>query len=263
MNRITKRFQDLKASGRKGLVTFVMAGDPDLTESARILESLPGAGADFIELGMPFSDPMADGPVIQAAGLRALSAGASMKTTLRMARDFRAKNSDTPLILMGYYNPVYVYGVEGFVRDAAAAGVDGLIIVDLPPEESSELHKPAQDAGLCLIRLIAPTTDDARLGAILDGASGFLYYVSVTGITGAGVGQTEAVADHLARIRARTDLPVAIGFGIRTPDDAARLAPLGDAIVVGSALVAENVSAAPGEPATRISARVRALRGVL
>lgn len=263
MNRIDARFQELRKVGRTGLVTFITAGDPNLADSARILASLPGAGADFIELGMPFSDPMADGPVIQAAGLRALSAGASMKTTLQMVRDFRARDSGTPLILMGYYNPVYVYGTADFARDAADAGVDGLIIVDLPPEEDAELREPAQKSGLCLIRLIAPTTDDARLDTILEGASGFLYYVSVTGITGAGAGQSEAVASHLSRIRTRTDLPIAIGFGIRTPEDAARLARLGEAVVVGSALVSAVAQSGSQDPVSGVSDQVRSLRAAL
>lgn len=262
MNRIDTRFQALKEQARKGLVAFVMAGDPDLETSAEILACLAGAGADFIELGMPFSDPMADGPAIQAAGLRALRAGACMETTLRMIKDFRAQDNQTPLILMGYYNPVYVYGPVRFARDAAEAGADGLIIVDLPPEEEAELREPAQAAGLDLIRLVAPTTDDARLETILENASGFLYYVSITGITGAGQAQPESVEAHLSRIRTRTSLPVAIGFGIRTPDDAARLAPSGDAVVVGSALVAE-CARPEGDPVLQITEKVRALRAAL
>ncbi len=261
MNRIDKRFQDLKAAGRKGLVTFVMGGDPDPARSAAILAALPGAGADLIEIGMAFSDPMADGPAIQAAGQRALKAGASLKTTLGLVGEFRRQDPDTPLVLMGYYNPIYVYGVERFARDAAAAGADGLIVVDLPPEEEAELQGPARQAGLALIRLVTPTTDAARLERILDGASGFLYYVSITGITGAGQADPDAVAAHLAGVRARTSLPVAIGFGIRTPADAARLAPLGDAVVVGSALV--EMCATDSDPGAPLAARVRALHSAL
>lgn len=261
MNRIDARFQELKTSGRKGLVTFVMAGDPDFSESRKLLEALPGAGADFIELGMPFSDPMADGPAIQAAGLRALKAGACMGRTLELARVFREKDPRTPLILMGYYNPIYVYGIARFARDAAAAGVDGVIVVDLPPEEDGELRGPVAAAGLSLIRLVTPTSDVGRLPVLLEGASGFLYYVSITGITGVGQAQAETVAAHLAGIRVRTDLPVAIGFGIRTPDDVARLAPFGDALVVGSALV-ESCASGVGA-AERVAARVRALRAAL
>lgn len=237
MNRIEKRFAALKKQNRKGLVTFITAGDPDRAASQRILDALPAHGADFIELGMPFSDPMADGPAIQAASQRALKAGANMKQTLEMSRDFRANDKDTPLILMGYYNPVYSYGPDKFARDAAMAGVDGLIIVDLPPEEDSELRIPAQKAGLAMIRLVTPVTDDRRLDVILEGASGFLYYVSVTGVTGTAKPDPAQIAPHLKRIRRKTNLPIAAGFGISTPADAAAMAKHTDAVVVGSALV--------------------------
>lgn len=262
MTRIDKKFQELKTQGRKGLVTFVMAGDPNFSECQNILSALPAAGADLIEIGMPFSDPMADGPSVQAAGLRALKSGASMERTLDLARSFREKDKDTPLVLMGYFNPIYIYGTTRFVQDAASAGVDGLIVVDLPPEEDAELREPAARAGLSLIRLVTPTTDAARLPRLLEGASGFLYYVSITGITGAATAQTHAVATHLEQVRAHTDLPLAIGFGIRTPADAARLAPFGDAVVVGSALV-EECASSEQDAAQRIAKRVQALRTAL
>ncbi len=246
--RIAARFGKLRAEGRKGLVTFITAGDPDEAASRKYLASLAGSGADFIELGMPFSDPMADGAAIQLSSQRALKSGMTLRKTLGMAAAFRETDHDTPLILMGYYNPIYVYSAHEFIRDAAKAGVDGLIVVDLPPEEDSELLEPARRAGIDLIRLVTPTTDAARLGTILNGASGFLYYVSVTGVTGGAKAQAGQVADHLNRIRAMTDLPVAVGFGIRTPDDARAMAAPADAVVVGSALVqtiAESASPLP------------------
>jgi tryptophan synthase alpha chain len=236
--RIGQRFAALRQAGRGGLVTFVTAGDPDMEISLALLRGLPKAGADIIELGMPFTDPMADGPAIQAAGLRALAAGHTMLRTLDMVRRFRAEDATTPLVLMGYYNPVYQYGVERFARDAHSAGVDGLIIVDLPPEEAPELAGPAQAAGLDLIRLTAPTSDDARLPVILSGSSGFIYHVSVTGITGTRSAAIEDVAAAVARIRRHSTLPVAAGFGIKSPEQAAAVASLADAAVVGSALVA-------------------------
>ena len=236
-NRIAARFAALKSQNRKGLVTFITAGDPDRATSQAILNDLPHWGADIIELGMPFSDPMADGPAIQAAGVRALKAGADMKQTLAMAKDFRAKNADTPLVLMGYYNPIYSYGVEKFARDAAAAGADGLIIVDLPPEEDGELLGPAKAAGLDIIRLVAPTTDDRRLDIILNDASGFIYVVAIAGITGTASASADALKPLLERIRKRTVLPVAVGFGINTPADAKAMAAHADAVVVGSAIV--------------------------
>ena len=236
--RITARFDALKAEGRAGLVTFTMAGDPDRDTALAILRALPAAGADVIELGMPFTDPMADGPAIQAAGLRALKSGATLAGTLDIVRAFREENADTPLILMGYYNPIYIHGVERFLADARAAGVDGLIVVDLPPEEDAELCVPARAAGLDFIRLATPTTDAARLPAVLENTSGFLYYVSIAGITGTAAPSRDAVQAAVARLKAKTDLPVAVGFGVRTAASAAEMAGSGaDAVVVGSAIV--------------------------
>jgi len=235
--RIEKRFAKLKAEGRAGLVTFITAGDPDLETSRAILTGLSAAGADVIELGMPFSDPMADGQPIQASGQRALRAGQNMKKTLALVRDFRAKDADTPIVLMGYYNPIYVYGNERFLDDAVAAGVDGLIVVDVPPEADDELCVPALARGLNFIRLATPTTDDKRLPAVLTNTSGFVYYVSITGITGAAAPVATDVGRHVARIKTATDLPVAIGFGVKTPQQAKELARHGDGVVVGSALV--------------------------
>lgn len=236
-NRIAARFAELKNQNRKGLVTFITAGDPDAATSQAILNDLPHWGADIIELGMPFSDPMADGPAIQDAGGRALKAGADMKQTLAMAKAFRAKHDKTPLILMGYYNPIYSYGVEKFAKDAATAGADGLIIVDLPPEEDAELREPAQKAGLDIIRLVTPTTDDKRLEVILDGAGGFIYVVAIAGVTGTASANADALKPLLERLRKRTKLPVAVGFGINTPADARAMAVHADAVVVGSAIV--------------------------
>jgi tryptophan synthase alpha chain len=236
--RIARRFAALKAEGRGGLVTFTMAGDPDFATSREILLGLAAAGADLIELGMPFSDPMADGPAIQAAGLRALRAGASMKTTLALARELRAADRQTPLILMGYYNPIYRYGVDRFLADAKSAGVDGLIVVDLPPEEDQELCLPALAAGVNFIRLATPTTDDKRLPTVLRNSSGFVYYVSIMGITGTRSGSDEHIGQAVSRLKRHTDLPIAVGFGIKTPEQAAGVARIADAAVVGSALVA-------------------------
>lgn len=235
--RITQRFADLKEARRAGLVTFLTAGDPDFETSARLIEGLPEAGADLIEIGMPFTDPMADGPSIQAASLRALEAGASMRRTLDLVRRFRAKDQATPVVLMGYYNPIYAYGNERFLADAKAAGADGLIVVDLPPEEDAELCLPARRAGLDFIRLATPTTDDKRLPAVLQNTSGFIYYVSVAGITGQKAAVADRVAPEVARIKGHTVLPVAVGFGIREPAQAAEIARIADAAVVGSALV--------------------------
>lgn len=239
MSRIATRFAELKTRNRAGFIAFISAGDPDHATSMAILRGLPAAGADIIEIGMPFTDPMAEGPAIQASSLRALQAGQTMKRTLEMVREFRTRDTTTPVVLMGYYNPVYAYGVDRFTADAAAAGVDGLIIVDLPPEEDHELRGPAKRAGLDLIRLATPTTDEARLPAVLEGATGFLYYVSIMGVTGTKSVSPAEVAKALARIRRHTDLPVAVGFGIRTEADAASVGKLADAAVVGSALVAE------------------------
>ncbi|MCW8915112.1 MAG: tryptophan synthase subunit alpha [Magnetovibrio sp.] len=235
--RLGKRFAALKAEGRAALVTFVTAGDPDAQTGLKILQGLPGAGADIIELGMPFSDPMADGPSIQASSQRALAAGMTMKQTLDQVRTFRTQDNDTPIVLMGYYNPVYFYGVEKFVADAKEAGVDGLIIVDLPPEEESELCLPALKGGINFIYLTAPTTDDKRLPRVLENASGFVYYVSITGVTGTASAAKADVDAAVSRIRRHTDLPVAVGFGITTPEGAADVASVADAAVVGSAIV--------------------------
>jgi tryptophan synthase alpha chain len=236
-SRIDARFETLRREGRAGLVTFVMAGDPDPATSAAILKALPAAGADLIEVGMPFTDPMADGPAVQAAGLRALSAGQDMVTTLDLVRDFRTADAATPVVLMGYYNPIYIYGVARFLADARASGVDGLIVVDLPPEEDTELCLPALRAGLNFIRLATPTTDDRRLPAVLANTSGFVYYVSITGITGAAAPDPGLVAAAVGRIKRHTGLPVAVGFGVRDAVSAAAIARGAEAVVVGSALV--------------------------
>lgn len=236
--RIDRRFEDLKREGRTGLVTFVMAGDPDYDTSLAVVLALPKAGADLIEIGMPFTDPMADGPAIQAAGLRALAAGQTLHKTLQLVRDFRAKDDATPIVLMGYYNPIYIYGVDRFLSDALQAGVDGLIVVDLPPEEDAELCLPALKAGMNFIRLATPTTDDKRLPAVLKNTSGFVYYVSITGITGAATPSATGVAESVARIKRHTKLPVAVGFGVKTAQNASDIAGSGaDAVVVGSALI--------------------------
>ena len=235
--RIDRRFAALNEQGRAALVSFTMAGDPDYATSLAILKALPKAGADVIELGMPFTDPMADGPAIQAAGLRALHAGQDMKKTLAAVRDFRAGDDATPIVLMGYYNPIYIYGVDRFLADAKAAGVDGLIVVDLPPEEDSELCLPAMKAGLNFIRLATPTTDEKRLPTVLTNTSGFVYYVSITGITGAAAPDTGKVAAAVARIKRHTKLPVCVGFGVRTAAHARAIAEGADGVVVGSALV--------------------------
>lgn len=235
--RIERRFAALKAEGRGGLVTFLTAGDPDEATSREIVLGLPGAGADLIELGMPFSDPMADGPAIQASSLRALKNGASLRKTLDLVRSFRETDDDTPIILMGYYNPIYIYGVEAFLSDAKSAGVDGLILVDLPPEEDSELCLPAIDAGIRWIRLATPTTDEERLPKVLNNAGGFVYYVSILGITGTASVPEEATRQAVDYLKSHTDLPIAVGFGIRTPEMAATIARTADAAVVGSAIV--------------------------
>jgi tryptophan synthase alpha chain len=235
--RIDARFAQLKKEGRSAFVAFLMAGDPDPNTSLAVIKALPKAGADIIEIGMPFSDPMADGPSIQAAGLRALKAGMTLKKTLELVRAFRTEDSTTPLVLMGYYNPIYIYGVDGFLSDAKSAGVDGLIIVDLPPEEDTELCVPALKAGLNFIRLATPTTDDKRLPAVLANTSGFVYYVAITGITGAAAASAMAVADAVARIKRHTNLPVCVGFGIKTADAARAIAERADGAAVGTALV--------------------------
>lgn len=251
--RVDKRFAALKAEGRAALVTFIMAGDPDYNTSLAIAKALPKAGADIIEIGMPFTDPMADGPAIQAAGLRALKSGQGMTRTLSLVREFRKDDDLTPVILMGYYNPIYIYGSERFLTDAKAAGVDGLIVVDLPPEEDEELCLPALKAGLNFIRLATPTTDDKRLPKVLTNTSGFVYYVSVTGVTGTAAPDTSKVTGAVARIKRHTRLPVAVGFGVKTAEQARAIAEGADGVVVGSALVDAMFKSLDktGKPGTR------------
>ena len=255
MNRITSRFAELKAAGRKGFVPFISAGDPDFETSLAILEKLPSAGADVIELGMPFSDPMADGPAVQAASQRALKSGASMARTLELVKKFRKTDGKTPIVLMGYFNPIHAYGTARFTRDAAAAGADGLIVVDLPPEEDDVLRLPAQAQGLDIIRLATPTSDEGRLGTILDRASGFLYYVSIAGVTGTKDFDAGEVRAAVVRIRKATSLPVAVGFGVKTPDQAREIAAIADAVVVGSAIVS-HIGAKMGAPRAELTASV-------
>jgi len=235
--RIDARFKAARAENRAVLVTFVMAGDPDLATALEIVKALPAAGADILEIGMPFTDPMADGPSIQAAGLRALHAGTTLKKTLQLVRDFRAGDQTTPVVLMGYYNPIYVFGVPAFLEEAKASGVDGLIVVDLPPEEDAELCLPARAAGIDFIRLATPTTDDRRLPKVLENTSGFVYYVSLTGITGAAIADYSGVAAAVERIKRSTALPIAVGFGVKNADNAAAIAATADGVVVGSALI--------------------------
>ena len=235
--RIADRFAALKKEGRAAMMTFVTAGDPDHKTSLKIIQGLPKAGADIIELGMPFTDPMADGPVIQAGGLRALSNGATMKKTLALLKAFRAKDKITPVVLMGYYNPIYVYGVPKFLKDAKAAGADGLIVVDLPPEEDDELCIPAMAAGINFIRLATPTTDDARAPVVFKNTSGFVYYVSVLGITGTKAPDLKSVAANVKRLKKHTSLPICVGFGVKTAEQARAIAKNADGVVVGSALV--------------------------
>jgi len=235
--RIDKRFAELNGQRRAGLVTFITAGDPDYTTSLKILQALPDAGADIIELGMPFSDPMADGPTIQASSTRALRAGQTMVKTLAMVKLFREQDKITPIVLMGYYNPIYVYGVNRFLRDAVAAGVDGLIVVDMPPEEDAELRPPASAAGLNFVRLATPTTDRRRIPVVLTNTSGFVYYVSIAGITGTAAPDLADVSAHVGRIKAATKLPIAVGFGVKSKEQVSAIAKLAEGVVVGSALV--------------------------
>ena len=256
MTRIDAKFAALKAEGKKAFVSYIMAGDPEYATSLEIMKGLPGAGVDIIELGIPFTDPMADGPTIQLAGQRALEAGQTLQKTLDMAAEFRKADDTTPIVMMGYYNPIYSRGVERFLADAKAAGVDGLIVVDLPPEEDEELCIPAQKAGLNFIRLATPTTDDERLPKVLTNTSGFVYYVSITGITGAAAAQSADVGPEVARIKAQTDLPVIVGFGIRTPETAEQIASVADGAVVGSAIVSEI---AAGKPVDEVLAFVKGL----
>ena len=247
--RIERRFADLRAEGRAAFVSFITAGDPNIEQSEKILAGLPAAGVDIIELGMPFTDPMADGPAIQAAGLRALASGQTLRKTLGMVERFRKADNDTPIVLMGYYNPIYKYGVDAFLADAVKAGVDGLIVVDLPAEEDAELCEPAVAAGIRFIRLLTPTTDDKRLERVIGNSSGFLYYVSVTGITGAAKGAQGALGAARKRFAAKSDLPVVVGFGIRTADAVAEIAAVADGAVVGSAIVdriANNIGPSGG-----------------
>ncbi len=249
--RIADRFAACAREGRAALVTYVMAGDPDPLTAQALVDALPAAGADVIELGMPFSDPMADGPSIQAAGLRALKAGMSLKGTLETARRFREKDQATPIVMMGYYNPIYIYGVERFLADAKASGIDGLIVVDLPPEMDGELCLPALAAGIAFIRLATPTTDDKRLPKVLKNTSGFVYYVSMTGITGGKIADYGKVSDAVARIKRHTSLPVAVGFGVKTPENAAAIASGADGVVVGTALIdALKATLTPDDKAT-------------
>ncbi len=237
MERLAKRFEHLQSAGQKALVPFITAGDPDYASSLEILKGLPRVGASIIELGMPFSDPMADGPAIQRSSQRALRAGQTLKKTLEMVREFRQTDADTPVILMGYYNPIYVYPVDAFLAEAVESGVDGLIVVDVPPEADDEVCAPALEAGLSFIRLTAPTTDDKRLPSVLANTSGFVYYVSITGVTGTRAPDLTAVASNVSRIKAQTPLPVVVGFGVRTPEQAKAIASVADGVVVGSALV--------------------------
>lgn len=249
MSRLQTRFAELKQQNRAALVTFVTAGDPNYDASLAILKGLPAAGADVIELGMPFTDPMADGPAIQLANIRALEGGQDLAKTLQMVREFREGEQATPLVLMGYFNPIHKYGVERFIAEAKASGVDGLIVVDLPPEHNVDLCDPAQVAGLDFIRLTTPTTDDKRLPKVLNGSSGFVYYVSVAGVTGAGSATLDHVEQAVTRLRRHTDLPLCIGFGIRTPEHAATIARLAEGVVVGSALIDQIANATSDEQA--------------
>ncbi|WP_172293045.1 tryptophan synthase subunit alpha [Pseudoruegeria sp. HB172150] len=256
MTRIDAKFAELKAAGKKAFVAYVMAGDPDYATSLDVVKGLPAAGVDIIELGLPFTDPMADGPTIQLAGQRALAAGMTLQKTLDLVVEFRKEDDSTPIVLMGYYNPIYSRGVDRFLSDAKAAGIDGLIIVDLPPEEDDELCIPAQKAGLNFIRLATPTTDDRRLPKVLQNTSGFVYYVSITGITGSAEAQAADVGPEVARIKAKTDLPIVVGFGIKTPEAAAAIASVADGSVVGSAIVARVGN---GESPDKVCAFVKSL----
>ncbi|MGV6811956.1 MAG: tryptophan synthase subunit alpha [Brevirhabdus sp.] len=256
MTRIDQKFEALRAEGKKAFVAYVMAGDPDYDTSLELVKGLPAAGVDVIELGLPFTDPMADGPTIQLAGQRALEAGMTLEKTLQLARAFRETDDTTPIVLMGYYNPIYNRGVSTFLNDAKAAGIDGLIVVDLPPEEDDELCIPAQNAGMNFIRLATPTTDDKRLPTVLQNTSGFVYYVSITGITGAAAAQAGDVAPEVARIKSSTDLPVIVGFGIRTPETSREIASVADGAVVGSAIVG---ALAEGKPVDEVLGFVKSL----
>jgi tryptophan synthase alpha chain len=256
MSRIDAKFKALQAESKKAFVSYIMGGDPDYATSLEVMKGLPAAGVDIIELGMPFTDPMADGPTIQLAGQRALEAGQTLQMTLDMARAFRKTDTTTPIVMMGYYNPIYSRGVDTFLRDAVEAGIDGLIVVDLPPEEDTELCLPAAAAGINFIRLATPTTDDKRLPKVLQNTSGFVYYVSITGITGAAEAQAADVAPEVARIKSQTNLPVIVGFGIKSPETAQAIASVADGCVVGSAIVSEIAS---GKPVAEVLAYVKSL----
>jgi tryptophan synthase alpha chain len=256
MTRIDAKFAALRAAGKKAFVAYIMGGDPDAETSLAVMKGLPEAGVDVIELGMPFTDPMADGPTIQLAGQRALEAGMTMDKVLAMVTEFRKADQTTPIVLMGYYNPIYSRGVDRFLAEAKAAGIDGLIVVDLPPEEDDELCIPAQAAGINFIRLATPTTDDKRLPKVLQNTSGFVYYVSITGITGAAAAEAADVGPEVARIKAKTDLPIIVGFGITTADAARQIASVADGCVVGSAIV-KDIGA--GKPVAEVLANVAAL----
>ncbi|MBC2883995.1 tryptophan synthase subunit alpha [Ochrobactrum sp. CM-21-5] len=263
--RIDTKFAELKAEGRPALVTYFMGGDPDFDTSLAVMKALPKAGADVIELGMPFSDPMADGPAIQAAGLRALEGGQTLAKTLFMAAEFRKEDNTTPIVMMGYYNPIYIYGVERFLADAKASGIDGLIIVDLPSEMDEELCVPAMKAGINFIRLTTPTTDDKRLPKVLHNSSGFVYYVSMNGITGSAIADTARVGEAVRHIKKSTDLPICVGFGVKTPEQAAAIGANADGVVVGTAIVNAVAGelgldgAAKGDPAAAVTKLVGAL----
>ena len=261
---MTRIDQTLKSLNRPALVTFITAGDPNHEQSLKVLKSLPDAGADIIELGMPFTDPMADGPTIDLASQRALKGGADMNKTLDMVKEFRKDNNTTPIILMGYVNPVRAYGIEKFCKDASSIGVDGLIIVDLPPEESEDLEAAAEKTNLNLIRLVTPTTDEARLDKLLKGASGFLYYVSITGVTGSKKADLSKIKPHIESIKAQSNMPVAIGFGIKTPEDASNFGKIGDAVVVGSSIV-QTIADNGNDPeiTNKVSSQVQALSNAL
>ena len=265
LTRIDNRFAELKREGRAGLVTFITAGDPDYDTSLAILKALPAAGADIIELGMPFSDPMADGPAIQASSARALAAGQTMIKTLAMVKSFRQKDETTPIVLMGYYNPIYIYGVDRFLKDAVAVGVDGLIVVDMPPEEDAELRPPASEAGLNFIRLATPTTDAKRMPAVLTNSSGFVYYVSIVGITGTAAPDLADVGAHVARIKAATRFPVAVGFGVKSKEQVGAIAKMAEGVVVGSAIVSAIAQSldAQGKATPDTGPKVLALVGEL
>ena len=262
MSRIAGRFAELRTAGRKAFIPFISASDPDFETSLAIMEKLPAAGADLIELGMPFSDPMADGPAVQASSLRALKSGGSMNRTLELVKKFRKSDSKTPIVLMGYFNPIHAYGTARFSRDAAAAGADGLIVVDLPPEEDDVLRLPAQAQGLDIIRLATPTSDAARLVTILNGAGGFLYYVSITGVTGTKNFDASQVAAAVSRIRKATALPLAVGFGVKTPQQAGEIAGIADAVVVGSAIVSHIADKMDFPRAEMIASVVELCRGM-